>query len=119
MSDILRDLLLSGFMIFPRNGKFVVKKEAVPANQTVIKEKEFDSYDVAVEAAAEMLRQPQAIEWASVARYNRGLGIEYRNLPLVRAASVEEAQALSEQLAERVLGGPGVEIKEVRVRPKN
>lgn len=119
MSDVLRDLLLNGFMIYPHNGKFIVKKGAVPANQTVINEQEFDSYDVAVEAAVEMLRTPQAIEWTAIARYNRGLGIEYRNLPDVRATTAEEAQSLADQQAEKLLGGPQVEINEVRVRPKN
>lgn len=118
MNDILRDLLLNGFMIYPNNGKFVVKKESVPSNPTILKESEYDSYDLAVEAAVNMLQTPQSVEWVAIVRYNRGLGIEYRNLPDVRATSKDEATAMAEKAAERVLGG-NVVISEVRVRLKN
>jgi len=118
MNDILRDLLLNGFMIYPNNGKFVVKKEAVPTNPTILKESEYDSYDLAVEAAANMLQTPRMAEWGAIVRYNRGLGIEYRNLPDVRATSKDEAKAMAEKLADKVLGGSAV-ISEVRVRLKN
>jgi len=117
MNDILRDLLLNGFMIYPNNGKFVVKKEAIPANPAVIKESEYDTYDLAVEAAVNMLQTPQMAEWGAIVRYNRGLGIEYKNLPDVRATSKEEATAMAEMLADTVLGGSAV-ISEVRVRLK-
>lgn len=118
MNDILRDLLLNGFMIYPNNGKFVVKKEAIPTNPAILKESEYDSYDLAVEAAVNMLQTPQMAEWGAVARYNRGLGIEYRNLPDVRAASKDEAKAMADKLAEKILGRSTV-ISEVRVRLKN
>jgi hypothetical protein len=119
MNDILRDLLLNGFMIYPNNGKFVVKKEAVPSNPAILKESEYDSYDLAVEAAVNMLQTPQSVEWVAIVRYNRGLGIEYRNLPDVRATSKDEAHAMASRLADKVLGGGNVVISEVRVRLKN
>jgi hypothetical protein len=118
MNDILRDLLLNGFMIYPNNGKFVVKKEAVPTNPITFKESEYDSYDLAVEAAANMLQTPQMAEWETIVRYNRGLGIEYRNLPDVRATSKDEAKSMAEGMAEKILGGSAV-VSEVRVRLKN
>ena len=116
MNDILRDLLLNGFMIYPNNGKYIVKKEAVPTNPIILKESEYDNYDLAVEAASTMLNTPQVVEWVAIVRYNRGLGIEYKNLPDVRATDKEGAKAMAEVLAEEILGG--TVISEVRVRLK-
>jgi len=118
MNDILRDLLLNGFMIYPNNGKFIVKKEAVPSNLIVLSETEYDSYELAVEAAGAMLNTPQVVDWVVIARYNRGLGIEYKNLPDVRAANKEQAKALAEYMAGEILGGSAVVISEVKVRLK-
>jgi len=118
MNDILRDLLLNGFMIYPYNGKFIVKKEAVPSNLIVIKETEYDSYEFAVEAAEVMLNAPQMADWTVIVRYNRGLGIEYKNLPDVRAANKEKAKALAEYTAGELLVGSTVVISEVKVRLK-
>ena len=118
MNDILRDLLLNGFMIYPHNSKFVVKKEAVPTNPTVLKETEYDSYDLAVEAAGKMLTAPlPPVEWAAIARYNRGLGIEYRNLPDIQAHTKEEAKAKANDSASALLGKSAA-ISEVTVRLK-
>ena len=114
MNDILRDLLLNGFMIYPNNGKFIVKKEAVPLNLTVFKETEYDSYELAVEAAGAMLNNPQMVDWKVIVRYNRGLGIEYKNLPDVRASNIQNAKALAEVMAGELLGG-AVVISEVKV----
>ena len=118
MNDILRDLLLNGFMIYPNNGKYIVKKEAVPTNPTILKESEYASYDLAVEAAAAMLNTPIVVRWTAIVRYNRGLGIEYKNLPDVRATDKEGAIAMAEVLAVEILGGSAV-ISEVRVQLKN
>ena len=117
MNDILRDLLLNGFMIYPNKGKFIVKKESVPTNTTVLKETEYDNYDLAVEAASKMLNTVQPAEWACIVRYNRGLGIEYKNLPDVTASSIEEAKRIADELVQRIFGESAT-ISEVRVRLK-
>ena len=117
MNDVLRDLLLNGFMIYPNNGKFIVKKEAVPSNTMVLKEKEYDSYDSAVEAATQILNAVQSLEWVVVVRYNRGLGVEYKNLSDVVASSLEEATKIADELAHKILG-QSVIISEVKVRLK-
>lgn len=119
MNEILRDLLLNGFMIYPSNGKFMVKKESVPTNTLVIQESAYDTYDLAVEAAEKMLHTPLELGWTVIARYNRGLGIEYKNLPDVRATTKQEAKELAEKLAEQLLAGPDIVLAEVQVRPKN
>lgn len=116
--DNMRELLTTGFMIFPKQGKFVVKKESVPGNTLIIKEQEFDSYDLAVEAAVEMLKKPQLVEWDVIVRYNRGLGIEYKNLPSVVASDRDKAKILAEMNAVEVFD-PTVVIIQIKVVPKN
>lgn len=113
----LRDLLMNGFIIFPKNGKFILKKEAVPDNEIVINETEFESYELAVECAIELLKKPQVLNWDVVVRFNQGLGIEYRNLSAVVAETHEEAQRLAEANANLTFNKM-VDIIEVRVRPK-
>lgn len=117
MNDILRDLLLNGLMIYPNNGKFVLKKEAIPSNTFVFPESEHDTYELALEAAKAILYAPQETEWSVIVRYNRGLGIEYKNLPDVRAATKEEAKTMADALAQTTLG-QSVAISEVRVMLK-
>ena len=116
MNDILRDLLLNGFMIYPKNGKFIVKKEAVPSNLTVSKEAEYNSYELAVEAAESMLSTPKLTDWTVIVRYNRGLGVEYKNLPDVRAENREQAKVFAERMAEHLLADS--KVSEVKVRLK-
>jgi len=36
MSEELRDIILNGFLVYPSNGKFIVKKEAVPESNFTI-----------------------------------------------------------------------------------
>lgn len=115
--DNMRELLTNGFMIFPSKGKFIVKKESVPDNTLVIPEQGFDSYDLAVEAAMEMLKKPQFIEWDIIVRYNRGLGIEYKNLPAVIASDRNKAKILAEIAASEFFD-PSVNIGEIKVTPK-
>jgi len=115
--DNMRDLLTNGFMIFPNHGKFIVKKESVPGNTLIIDEQEFDSYELAVEAAVDILKQPKYIEWEVIVRYNRGLGIEYRNLATVVASDKNRAKILAEINATEVFD-PAVAISEIKVTPK-
>lgn len=115
MNNILRDLLLNGFTIYPNDGKFFVKKEAVPSNLKVIKATEYDSYELAIDAADAMLNAPQILDWTVIVRYNRGLGIEYKNLPNVQATNKEQAQSIAEYMTEQLLFGPSMVISEVKV----
>jgi hypothetical protein len=119
MNDTLRDLLLNGFMIYPGSGKFIVKKESVPSNPLKIEETIFDTYEAAIEAAEKMLNLVPMLHWVGIVRYNRGLGIEYKNLPEIQSSSKEEAQKIAENLAETILGDGTTVISEVKVRLKN
>lgn len=118
MGDEIRDLLLSGFMIYPSAGKFIVKKESVPSSQYQIEPHECDSYVEAIELAAQLLRTPREVAWAVTVRYNRGLGIEYKNLSDVIASSKEIALQNAEILAENHFKKQKVMISGVKVQPK-
>lgn len=115
--DDLSELILNGFIIFSENSKFIVKKSAVPNNPAVFKEIIFDSYSDAIKAASEMLRTPQTFRWNSIVRYNRGLGIEYRNIPEVWAFTIEEAKISAERKATKILGEEAI-ILEIRTTLK-
>lgn len=120
MNDILRDLLLNGFMIYPdSNGKYMMRKEAVPSNQNIIEETQFDNYDLAVDAAASLIYAPKIKNWTAIVRYNRGLGIEYRNLSDIQSTNKDDAQKIAENMAEKVLAADNTIILEVRVSFKN
>lgn len=116
--DILRDLLLNGFMIYQHNDKFFLKKESVPSNSIIIKELSYDSYDLAIEAATQMLSTPQIIKWTAIVRYNRGLGIEYRNICDISASDRSSAKNIAKELADIMFDGMTI-IHEIRVYIKN
>ena len=63
MSDSLQMLLLNGFMIYPSNGKFVVKKESVPESCYSLEIKEFNTYGEAFDYAIEILHKPRKQVW--------------------------------------------------------
>lgn len=118
MNDTLRDLLNSGFMIYPANGKFVVKKDPMPHSPFSVAEQEFDTYLKAVEEVERILRQPPLIEWTVLVRYNRGLGIEYKHLETVFAETQEIAKEVAQGHANSFEKTLNAKVAEVRVRPK-
>jgi len=80
------------------------------------------TFEEAVEMVYEAIQRAKSQnavgEFTAIVRYSRGLGIEYKNLPVIQANNIEEAQMKAAEAAEKILGGPGVDIREVRVRPK-
>jgi hypothetical protein len=83
--------------------------------------KHFKTYDEARANAVSRL-PVKSCKFSGTVRYNRGLGIEYFNLPLpVEAASIPEAQEKARLAAESyVQTTPGMEkaaIQEVKIRP--
>ena len=118
MSDILHDLLSNGFMIYPSNGKFILKKEICSSSPYQISEIEFGSYKEAMLEAERIFKTPQMIEWTVLVRYNRGLGIEYKNLETVFAVSFQAAEVASQKLIEVFAKDNDAKVAEVRIRPK-
>lgn len=117
MDNTLRDLLLNGFMVYPKKDKFIVKKEAVESNMTVLKETEFDNYDSAIEFALSKINKPNLFNWIVIVRYNRGLGIEYKNLLDIQAYTLEEAKRIALEDACKIIDESM--ILEIKVRIKN
>jgi hypothetical protein len=56
------------------------------------------------------------LEWVATIRYDRGLGIEYRNLPDIQATNLEAAKEEACKVAAQILGD--VDVKEMKLRPK-
>lgn len=118
MDNTLRNLLNSGFMIYPANGKFVVKKEPTPISPFSVEECQFDTYLLAVEAVEGILKNPPLVEWSVLVRYSRGLGIEYKHLETVFAERIEQAEDSAKLHVEKFENDQKSKVIEVRVRPK-
>lgn len=119
MNDPLRELLLSGFMIHPCNGKFIVKKQKVPFSDYELAEKEFNVYVDAVDYAIKILQTPRMQFWSVVLRFNRGLGIEYKNMTDVYASTKDEAVIFANEQAEFFLKDMKIKSFEIKVKLKN
>jgi predicted RNase H-like HicB family nuclease len=116
---MLHDLMLNGFVIYPKEDKFFLEKIAVPTFPAIITAQAFDTYEQALNYAADVLQEHKEKtlrEYSTIVRYNRGLGIEYKNLPVIYAANIEEGKIQAQHLAEKILRG--AKILEIRVRPK-
>lgn len=113
----LEKLLINGFVISASNGKFIIKKDAVPCNPIVVDEVICDSYSDAIVKGMEILNTPKICEWYAIARYNRGLGIEYKNIFDIYAENFELAKKKAEEMALNVLDENAV-VLEIKVRPK-
>lgn len=118
MEATICELMTCGFMIYPSNGRFVVKKQAVPCSDNAIPESEVATYEEAVELAKKLLATPILKTWSVIVRYDRGLGVEYRNLHDVVSATHEEAVSLAERQIGQVFDNK-TRIAEIKVRPKS
>jgi len=119
IENVFRDLALNGFSIYQNiNGKFVLKKQASLYNPMVIEETEYLSADDAFDAALAILKSPKLI-WSIIVCYNRGLGIEYKNLPnLVEASDKDEAKLIAESIVKKTFDSDA-KIHEIKVKLKN
>lgn len=115
MENLLRELYASGFHIVPEGEEWVastIRTEPVRS----------DTYEGAVKLAYAALQEAKGVttihEFTAIVRYNRGLGIEYKNLPTIQATNADEARAIAAISAEKIVGGPKVDIREVRVKLK-
>jgi hypothetical protein len=89
------------------DGKIFVKKLGPP-----VITKKFDNMDDALAFLRDDLKIPSN-KFSVIVRYDRGLGIEYKNLPDIEARTLEEARLLAQTEAEKLVQN----IKEIRVRP--
>lgn len=116
LQKIFIDLAANGFSIIPHNDKFLVNKISVPDNTDVISACEFEDYVSAFEFAKLKLLQPS--EWKPIVRYNRGLGIEYKNLANIKANSKEEALEKAKNETLIYFKDSLIQVLEVKVFPK-
>lgn len=110
------ELNKNGFIIYPKDTSFAVQKVSTPNSPIKLEEKVFPSYEEAVNFAKSFGKKDLLLFNATV-RYNRNLGVEYKNLPLIEAKDIEQARIRATALAQELVGGQY--IIEVRVRPKN
>lgn len=101
------------------NEKIFVHKKAVFENPAVMEEHSCDSLDEAIEVSNKFLDSPSKLLWSTIVRFNRGLGIEYKNLPDIEAASYEEALEIAKNEADKLKKEPKLIIAEIKVRLKN
>ena len=116
MDDFLKELTLNGFVIYPSDDKFILQKINTPNNPLILEPKKFESYEKALEFTKTFTKK-EFSNFVAIARYNRGLGIEYKNLPLIEAKNIDEARAKAQILGNQIIGES--HIIEIRVRPKN
>lgn len=116
MDNTLKELTLNGFVIYPSDNKFILQKISMPNNAIVLPAKEFESYEQAVEFVKTLIKK-EFSNFSAIARYNRGLGIEFKNLPLIEARNIDEAREKAQVLGSQIVGES--HIIEIRVRPKN
>lgn len=113
MDGLTKELTVAGFIVYPHGSNFVMMKVATPLDNRVLGPNHFDSYEQAAEKAQELYIQRE-FNFSAIVRYNRGLGIEYRNIREFSAFSREEAQKIAQNKAEELLGSDA-DIREVRV----
>ena len=115
MMDVLsKELTACGFIVYPNGDNFVMTKVATPLDNRVSEPKEYNTYEDAVLASNEFYVFRE-YNFTAIVRYNRGLGIEYKNISKFSAFSKEEAEKTAWKKAEIELG-IGVDIREVRIR---
>lgn len=110
------ELTKNGFIIYPKDTSFAVQKVSTPNNPERLDEKVFSSYQEAVDFAKSFVKR-ELYTFTAIVRFNRKLGIEYKNLPLIEAKDIESAKQKANLLAQELVGEQY--IIEVRVRPKN
>jgi hypothetical protein len=114
MDGLNKELTASGFIVYPHGSRFSMMKVATPVDDRVMEPLNFDTYEEAANKANE-LYVFREYSFMAIARYNRGLGIEYKNIPEFSAATKEEAEKIAWEKAEALLG-PEADVREIRVR---
>ncbi len=104
----------AGFVIYPQGNRFTMMKVATPVDNRTLEPTHFDTYAQAEDRVWELFLTKE-LRFTAIARYNRGLGIEYRNIAEFSANDPEEAQQAAEDKAYELLG-EDVDIREVRIR---
>lgn len=117
MGDLIVDeLIKNGFVIYPKDTCFALQKVSTPISPEKLDEKVFPNYQKAVDFAKSLLEK-ELYNFTAIVKYNRKLGVEYKNLPLIEAKNIEIAKQQAILLANQLVGEQY--IIEIKVRPKN
>lgn len=109
----LKSLVENGFLVYIEQNKFLVEKRPTNYNKKEIQKLTFDSLDDALGFVNKCL---QTKEWKAIARYNRGLGIEYKTLQKIEAETLEEAKDKArKEIENNSLKDYIIEIKVTRI----
>lgn len=111
----MEELIANGFLIYLNNGKFVVKKDAVTGNPLIYDESYHEDFASALKFANDLLNLPKNLKWNAIIRYNRGLGVEYRNISEILASDYKSACENAEKEAVNLLGKEA-KILEIKVK---
>ncbi len=118
--NVLRKLNAVGFLIYPHGNKYILKKIVIVTNSNEMADMVFDTFEHALDHAMTLVdkweKEPRKFLFSAVIRYNRGLGVEYKNLPVIYATSIQEAKVQAHEEALKALDDKAF-IKEIRVRP--
>lgn len=102
----------NGIIIYlNESNKYVVEKKKSALNKKEIKKKLFAKYENALEYSNQLIEKK---EWKGIVRYNRGLGIEYKNIKIT-AQKKQEAQIEAENLAKNILGDYIIEVRVIEI----
>lgn len=118
----LKKLIQLGFCFlkdYGPNEKIFVHKKAVFESPSTMEENCCDNLDAAILVANKFLDSPNKLFWSTIVRFNRGLGIEYKNMPDIEADSYEEALEIAKKEANKLKKEPKLIIAEIKVRLKN
>ena len=117
----IQELMSFGYIIFPAHaGEFALRKIPTPLSNIELLTTTFATYELAMAAAEKhhlKLSDGQEKEWVAIMRYDRGLGVEYRNLLNILAKDYAAAIELAEEKAGFILKDePKAVIEQIKVR---
>jgi hypothetical protein len=119
MAIDLCEIMLNGFLIYPSNGKFILKKEATSESFFTLDVMEFSSYGDAIEYASEIILKPKLNNWYAIVRYNQGLGVEYKKINDIFAENHESAVEIINDTVKKMFKNKKVVISEIKVKLKS
>lgn len=115
--NLFKEIITCGFVIYNQEDKFILKKNSSKISNLVLEEKEYSTFEEAIQVAKDLLFGLTPKEWIIIVRYNRGLGIEYKNIPTILATTREEADSLAKKQIKNFFDST-VKILEIKVKPK-
>lgn len=110
-------LMTNGFVIYRNHEKeWILKKIQTKDSTESIEKIIFESYEKAKAFALNLLNNKD--KWTAIVRYDRGLGIEYKNIDNIHAKTLQEANEIAYKEILSFLHDKNM-IKEIKLKNKN